>query len=90
MKRTVIAIDEEKCDGCGQCVPSCKEGAYREKLAQIVERAEPRSLTVVRMEVPCCSGIAHAALEARGARPIPAEVHVVGIEGGVLGVERFA
>lgn len=28
-KRQVIRIDEEKCDGCGLCVPSCKEGALR-------------------------------------------------------------
>lgn len=25
--RQVITIDEEKCDGCGDCVPSCHEGA---------------------------------------------------------------
>ena len=25
--RKIIEIDEEKCDGCGQCIPSCAEGA---------------------------------------------------------------
>lgn len=29
VKRKVIQIDEEKCDGCGQCVPSCAEGAIQ-------------------------------------------------------------
>jgi len=27
--RKIIEIDEEKCDGCGQCVPSCAEGAIQ-------------------------------------------------------------
>ena len=27
MQREVIVIDEEKCDGCGQCIPTCHEGA---------------------------------------------------------------
>lgn len=27
--RTVVQIDEEKCDGCGLCVPGCAEGALQ-------------------------------------------------------------
>lgn len=29
MKRDIIRIDEEKCDGCGLCVPACHEGAIK-------------------------------------------------------------
>jgi len=27
MRRKIVQIDESKCDGCGECIPSCAEGA---------------------------------------------------------------
>ena len=27
--RNIVRIDEEKCTGCGECVPACEEGAIR-------------------------------------------------------------
>ncbi|GAB4127421.1 ATP-binding protein [Thermopirellula anaerolimosa] len=28
-RRKIVHIDEDKCDGCGECIPSCAEGAIR-------------------------------------------------------------
>jgi ferredoxin len=58
---------------------------YAEKLEAIVKVAQPRSLTVLRMEVPCCRGIAEVSLRAAQASggSFPVEEHVVGIEGGI-------
>ncbi|MCD6307541.1 MAG: 4Fe-4S binding protein [Candidatus Latescibacteria bacterium] len=58
---------------------------YREKLMEIFRAAFPKSITVLRMEVPCCGGIAGAAVEARDrALPdMPVNVVVISIDGGV-------
>jgi ferredoxin len=29
MKRNIVSIDEEKCNGCGLCIPNCTEGAIK-------------------------------------------------------------
>lgn len=58
---------------------------YRAKLQEIVATAQPASLTVLRMEVPCCAGIARALIEARDqwAPHMPLAVHTIGIHGDV-------
>ena len=57
----------------------------QKKLTAILGVARPRRVTVLRMEVPCCAGIAQAVLAARDeAIPgLPVEVHTIGIRGGI-------
>jgi Pyruvate/2-oxoacid:ferredoxin oxidoreductase delta subunit len=60
--------------------------AYVAKLAAILKLASIRSLTVVHMEVPCCTGlvrIARAALAASGVE-VPLEDVTISIRGKVL------
>ena len=65
-------------------------GHYREKLAALVLHAQPRSLTVLRMQVPCCGGLAQAVVEARdvAAPGLPVEIHTVGVD-GAISVQRL-
>lgn len=60
---------------------------YYDKLKEMFLEAAPRSITVLRMEVPCCNGIAQAAVQARNevAPHIPLEVETIGVQGGILG-----
>ncbi len=57
---------------------------YLEKLTQIIAVNQPRSITVLRMEVPCCAGLANAVVEARNAAgsDVPVEIHTIGIREG--------
>lgn len=56
-----------------------------ERLAGIIAQARPRRITVLRMEVPCCGGLVMAVRKAleMAAIPVPVEVHVIGVRGGI-------
>jgi hypothetical protein len=58
-------------------------GAYVEKLRRIFEANDLRSITVVRMEVPCCGGISMAARRALAAsgKDLPIRDLVVSVDG---------
>lgn len=59
---------------------------YSEKLTEIIKNNNIKSVTVVRMEVPCCGGIEYAvktALQNSG-KFIPWHVVTIGIDGGIL------
>ena len=66
--------------------PKLDEGDYAEKLTAILQANEIKSITVLRMEVPCCGGIANAvtrALQASG-KMIPWQVVTISTEGRIL------
>lgn len=56
---------------------------YSEKLTQIIAGNNIKSITILRMEVPCCGGLEYAAKEALKAsgKSIPCEVVTVNIDG---------
>ena len=66
--------------------PKLDEGDYAEKLTAILQANEIKSVTVLRMEVPCCGGIASAvqrALQASG-KMIPWQVVTISTDGTIL------
>lgn len=59
---------------------------YSEKLTAILEQNDVKSVTIIRMEVPCCGGIQNAAVTGmkKSGKFIPWQVLTVSVEGEVL------
>ena len=59
---------------------------YSEKLAEIIAGNDIKSVTVVRMEVPCCGGLEHAAKTAlqKSGKFIPWQVVTISTDGRIL------
>jgi ferredoxin len=59
---------------------------YYEKLTEIFRDNDIRSVSVVRMEVPCCGGLAYLVKQAilASKKDIPYEETVIGVKGEVL------
>lgn len=63
--------------------------AHLQKLASILRASSIKSITVARMEVPCCSGLtamAKQAVEISG-KEIPLKEVIVGIRGNIKGAD---
>ena len=63
--------------------------AYIEKITQIIKTANPKSIEVIHMEVPCCYGLVHIAKESlrKSGENIPFESVIIGIKGEVMATE---
>jgi NAD-dependent dihydropyrimidine dehydrogenase PreA subunit len=66
--------------------PKLDDGDYAEKLTAILTNNDIKSVTVARMEVPCCGGLASAAITAlkNCGKMIPWNVITIGIDGEII------
>jgi len=66
--------------------PKLDQVDYSKKLEAILTENDIRSLTVVRMEVPCCGGLEYAAKEAlkNSGKFIPWQVVTISVDGRIL------
>lgn len=66
--------------------PKLDDVDYSEKLAEIIKENDIQSVTIVRMEVPCCGGLQHAAMTAiqNSGKFIPWQVVTISIDGKIL------
>lgn len=66
--------------------PKLDEGDYAEKLTQIIANNNIKSVTVTRMEVPCCGGIENAVKRAlqQSGKFIPWRIVTISTDGRIL------
>jgi hypothetical protein len=66
--------------------PKLDEVNYSEKLMTIIKLNDIKSITVVRMEVPCCGGIEQAVINAlkNSEKMIPWQIVTLSTDGKVL------
>lgn len=66
--------------------PKLDECDYSDKLAQIISENDIKSVTVIRMEVPCCAGLENAAKRAlqTSGKFIPWQVVTISTDGRIL------
>ena len=66
--------------------PKLDDIDYSEKLTAIIANNDIQSVTIVRMEVPCCGGLEFAAKKALqdSGKFIPWQVVTISIDGNIL------
>ena len=66
--------------------PKLDQVDYSEKLTEIIRNNNIQSVTIVRMEVPCCGGLEMAAKKAlqNSGKFIPWQVVTISIDGKIL------
>lgn len=66
--------------------PKLDEGDYSEKLTAIIKENDIKSVTVVRMEVPCCGGITNAVVKAlqSSGKMIPWQIITISTDGRII------
>lgn len=66
--------------------PKLDAGDYSEKLTEIIKNNAIKSVTIVRMEVPCCGGIVEAAKTAlqNSGKFIPWQVVTISTDGSII------
>ena len=66
--------------------PKLDEGDYTEKLTAIIRENDIRSVTIIRMEVPCCGGLERAAVQALkdSGKFIPWQVVIISTDGRII------
>jgi NAD-dependent dihydropyrimidine dehydrogenase PreA subunit len=66
--------------------PKLDDIDYSEKLTEIIKNNDIKSVTIVRMEVPCCGGLEMAARNAiqNSGKFLPWQVYTISIDGNIL------
>jgi Fe-S-cluster-containing hydrogenase component 2 len=66
--------------------PKLDEGDYSDKLTAILKENDIKSITVVRMEVPCCGGLQNAVINAlkNSKKMIPWQIATLSTSGEIL------
>ena len=66
--------------------PKLDDVDYSEKLTEIIKNNDIKSVTITRMEVPCCGGLEHAAVTAlkNSGKFIPWQVVTISTDGRIL------